>query len=277
MDASPSPTDDDTRDRLSRGLEPVGTGEWVMLGLAAVNVLLLFVADSYAVFLPALVAKLVIPIDLALVVIYGLEFLGRLGRTDRKLAFVKNHWYDVVGLVPISSVTFRAFRLVRLVRIYVVSRLDWEGEPSWHKAFVRGVIRRYLDILLQELTAPIMFAGVQMVKKPLRKARFAALMGKIIDTQRRQVHAVVGVTLENTKGVKQMAGTKAGQRLTEAVTEAVLDTVVDTLKSDEMNELVANATEDVLNEVTSNMTGAEAPVAEAVEAAGPDARPADPA
>ncbi len=271
MEASPAPTEDPSGDRLSRGLEPVGTGEWVMLGLAILNVLLLFAVDSYAVFLPALVAKLVIPIDLALVVIYAIEYLGRLAKADRKLLFVKNHWYDLVGMVPISTVTFRAFRLVRLVRIYVVSRLDWEGEPSWHKAFVRGVVRRYLDILLQELTAPIMFAGIQMVKKPLKKARFAAMMGKIIDTQRRQVHAVVGVTLENTKGVKQVAGTKAGQRLTQAVTEAVLDTVVDTLKSDEMNELVANATEDVLNEVTSNMTGAEAPVAETLEATGPRA------
>lgn len=244
-------------------------GEWLMLGLAAINVLLLFAAVGYAAFLPALVLKLVIPIDLALVLIYAVEYLGRLARADRKMAFVRNHWYDLVGLVPISSVTFRAFRLVRLVRIYVVKRLDWEGEPSWHKAFVRGVVRRYLDVLLQELTAPIMFAGVQMVKTPLKKARFAAMMGRILDTQRRQVKAVVGVTLRNTKGVKQVAGTKAGQRLTDAVTEAVMDTVVDTLKSDEMNELIANATEDVLNEVTSGMTGATPPVAEAMEAAGP--------
>lgn len=242
-----------------------------MLGLAAVNVLILFAAGAYAAFLPALVLKLVVPIDLALVVVYAIEFLGRLARADRKLLFAKNHWYDVVGMVPVASVSFRAFRLVRLVRVYVVTRLDWEGEPSWHKAFVRGVVRRYLDVLLQELTAPIMFAGIQMVKKPLKKARFAALMGRTLDTQRRKIHAVVGVTLRNTKGVKQMAGTKAGQRLTQAVTEAVLDTVVDTLKSDEMNELVANATEDVLNEVTANMTGAPAPVDQALEKAGPGA------
>ncbi len=243
-------------------------GEWLMLGLATVNVLLLFAADAYAAFLPALVLKLVVPIDLALVLIYAVEYLGRLARADRKTAFVRNHWYDLIGLVPISSVTFRAFRLVRVVRIYVVSRLEWEGEPSWHKAFVRGVVRRYLDILLQELTAPLLFAGVQMVKKPLKKARFAAMMGRILDTQRRQVKAVVGVTLRNTKGLKQVAGTQAGRRLTDAVTEAVMDTVVDTLKSDEMNELIANATEDVLNEVTAGMTGATPPVAEAMEATG---------
>ncbi|MDX1611284.1 MAG: hypothetical protein R3185_02870, partial [Candidatus Thermoplasmatota archaeon] len=153
------------------------------------------------------------------------------------------------------------------LRIYVVRKLDWQSEPDWHQALVRGGVRKYLNVLLQELTAPIMYAGVQLVKAPLKRAKFAALMGNVLDTQRKQVHSVVSVTLANTKGVKQVVDNAPMRKLTEVITNAVLDTVVDTLKSDEMNDLIANATEDVLNEVTRNMTGAEAPAKMAEEAA----------
>lgn len=261
-------------ERLSRGFEPVTAGEWLMVALAAVDVLLLFIAQAYQAFLPAFVGQWVIPIDLAIVVLLALELGVRLIRADRKVAYLRNHWYDVVGLLPAASVALRSLRLLRLVRIYVVKTQDWEEEADWMRAFVRGVVRRYLDVLLQELTAPIMYAGVKMVKAPLKRAKFAKLMGNVLDTQRRQVHAVVDVTLRNTKGVKGVAGTKAGRKLTEAVTEAVMDTVVDTLRSEEMNKLIANATEDVLNEVTEQMTGAQAPTAEALAAAGPQVRAA---
>lgn len=251
MTSEPSPSDE--ADRLARGLEPVTVGEWIMVGLAGLDVLLLLLQDAYATLLPDLVAMAVYPIDLAIVGIFAVELVVRSGRARSRSAYVRSHWYDVIGLIPIASVGLRAVRLVRLARIYVVQRLDWEGERSWEFALVRAVIVRFRDVLLEEITTPVIMAGIRLVKAPLKRARFASVVGSTIDTQRRQVHAVVRASLRNTKGVKRLAGTKAGQRLTEEVTELVLDSVVDTLHSDEMNDLVANSVEDVLVAVADNV------------------------
>jgi len=134
-----------------------------------------------------------------------------------------------------------------------VTRLEWREESDGHEAFVRGVILRYRDVLLDEITDPIVVAGIKVVKAPLKKARFASVLGSTIDNQRRLSHAVVRARLENTKSVKRFTATKPDRKMTHAVTEATLDTVVDTLKSDEMNELIANSVEDVLDEAHRNV------------------------
>jgi len=104
------PSSDAKTDRLSRGFEPVHAGEWIMTGLAVLNVLILFAANAYAAFLPTIALKLVVPIDLALLVVFAIEFIGRLARVDDRLRFVKTHWYDAAGLVPITGMPFRAIR-----------------------------------------------------------------------------------------------------------------------------------------------------------------------
>lgn len=224
-----------------------------MAGLGVVNVLLLILEDAYAAFLPTIVSKAIVPVDLALVALFAVELVIRAWRASSTVGYLRSHWYDVVGIVPVASVGFRAFRLVRLARIYVVARMDWEGEPGWHTVLVRGLVVRFRSVLLEEITDPIVMAGIRVVKAPLRRARFASLLGRTLDTQRRQVHAVVGASLRNTKGLKRVTDTRYGRRLTEAITEAVLDSVVDTLDSDEMNELLANSVEDVLTEVARNV------------------------
>lgn len=240
-------------ERLSRGLEPVTTGEWIMAGLGAFNVLILLLEDAYAAFLPNIVSQLVVPVDLALVAIFAVELVVRVSKASSKIGYLTTHWYDVVGLVPIASVGFRAFRLVRFVRIFVVQRMDWTREANWHTALVRGVIVRFRDVLLEEITDPIMMAGIRVIKAPLKRARFASVLASTLETQRRQVHAVVAASLRNTKGLKRVTDTRYGRRLTEAITDAALDSVVDTLHSDEMNDLVANSVEDVLTEVARNV------------------------
>ena len=141
-------------ERLSRGFEPVTKREWLMVGLAFVNVALLFASNAYSAFLPVWLVQLVVPIDLGLLVLFGLEFVTRLVKADSKLGFIKSHWYDAVGLLPVASVMFRGLRLLRLARMLTVAKLPYAQDRDWMFALIRGGVVSIVGILVQETEHP---------------------------------------------------------------------------------------------------------------------------
>jgi hypothetical protein len=199
-------TPDRYAERLSRGLEPVTTGEKAMAGLGAFNVLLLVLNDAYAALLPSIVSWAVVPVDLALVAVFAVEFVTRARRASSTYGYVRTHWYDAIGLVPVASTAFRAFRLVRIARIWVVARTDWQEETSWHTALVRGLVVAFRGVIVEEIAAPILRTGLRLSLVPLRRARVASVTASTLESQREQIKAVVEKSLEETKGVSHLSG-----------------------------------------------------------------------
>jgi hypothetical protein len=257
--ASVDPPKADTRDLLSRGYEPVTAFDWFMVVLGAANVLMLIVRDAYASVLPTATQRLIVGIDLAIVALFALEFLVELKRSNDRLRYIVSHWYDAVGLIPISNWWLRSFRLVRLLRIYVVKHFPAETQPgrTWVQAFVRGVIGHYRDVLLEEITDPIILASLDTLQPPLVRSRFAETLGETLEERRDQLRYVVEEAVSNARGLGAVMSLPKGRELVRGVTDSALDAVIETLKSDEINEVISEAIRDVLDEVRERVAEKE--------------------
>jgi len=238
-------------DRLSRGFEPVTARDWILLSLALVDVLLLVARDVYGGFLPSPADQAIVGVDLAILAIFAVEFLWELSHASKKIAYVRNHWYEVVGMIPIAHWGVRVFRFVRLVRMYVVWRYPEERQPDrdWSYALVRGLIVHYRNVLLEEITDPIVLASLDVIEEPLTRARHAEALGNSLREREEEIETIVQQHVANTKGLSHLAGTRYGQRLVRSITLATLEATVHTLESDELNEVVSASIQDVLDEV----------------------------
>ncbi len=241
-------------DRLSQGFEPVNAKEWVMVALAVLNLAIL-AGGNYTAWLPQWIHPILVYADLAILAIFGLEFVTRLLRAKSKKGFVVTHWYDAVALLPVASGSIRALRLVRLLRIFTVKRTQWDGEPNWMVAFFKHVLRRNLTPILAVLTRPLLAAMIAVVEAPLRKARFAALVGDVLDKQRAGIEAVTIASMRAVKPTKAMADLGITKKAVHLITDSVLDTVTEVLRSDELNDLMADAVGDVLRAAGGGMEG----------------------
>lgn len=246
-------------ERLSRGFEPVTRREWMMVALAALSAAMVFANTAYAAFIPDAWQRWMVPLDLAILAVFGLEFLGRLLKADGKARFVATHWYDVIGLVPVASPLFRSLRLVRLARMFVVAKLPWEQDANWMFALVRRGINLIVGILVAELIRPMMLMGIKMSRVPLRKARVAAMAGKILDAQKEGVEQVALASLKIAKPLKPVADSAAGQKLVHAVTVSVLGTVAEFLQTDEVNDLLADTLDAAMEQSVEAMSRAASP------------------
>ena len=70
-------------------------------------------------------------IDLAIVILFAVEWVVRLVRCEDRAGFVRRNWYDLPGLVPLALSSsgiwrlFRLFRVVRLLRAFESTRTAW--------------------------------------------------------------------------------------------------------------------------------------------------------
>jgi ribosome-associated translation inhibitor RaiA len=245
----------DLGDLLSRGFEPVNAGDWLMVGLAVLDILLLVARDVYADFLPGYAETTIVAIDLVILGIFALEFLGEVRQATSKLAYTRNHWYELVGMVPIAHWGFRAVRLVRLLRIYVVETYPMENVPErdWSYALVRGLINHYKGVLLEEITDPIVLTSISTLRDPMVRARWTETVGNSMEDHRENIHLSVRNALEDNPRVGVLVRTRPGKRLVREVTDATLDSVIHTLQSEELNEVVSESIDEVLDELSDRV------------------------
>lgn len=254
-DWSPIPDDEDYEQdlahRFSRGFEPVTAGDWVLVTIALLDVLMLLARDVYGNVLPPLAVDVIIWVDLAILAIFALEFLAEAKQASSWLLYTRNHWYEVVGMIPIAHWGIRSFRLVRLLRMFVVSYYPPEKKPErdWSFALVRGLITHYRSVLVEEITDPIVLTSIDVIKGPMVRARWAGTVGESLEERREHIHVVVDDALRHTDGMNYLMRTRHGQRMAKRVTDTVLDTVIHTLESDELNEVIGESVGEVLDEL----------------------------
>jgi hypothetical protein len=113
-----------------------------------------------------------ISIDLAFVAVFVLDVL--LGwavaiaerRYHRWFFYPFVHWYDVLGCIPVGG-----FRLLRILRVIsLLQRLHRLGLIDVRRWYLYGVVAKYYDILLEELTDRIAIRMLDNVQAQVRSS-----------------------------------------------------------------------------------------------------------
>ena len=122
-----------------------------------------------------------IAIDLAFVAIFLLDVL--LGwaaaiaerRYHRWFFYPFVHWYDVLGCIPVGG-----FRLLRILRVItLLHRLQRLGLIDVRGWYLYGVIAKYYDILMEELTDRIALRLLDNVQSQVRSSD--GLSGRMVE------------------------------------------------------------------------------------------------
>ena len=72
-------------------------------------------------------------IDLGIVCVFWVEFSFKLVKSKARWLFVKRSWTDIIGMIPVTEITFafiRVFRLFRIARILRIARVTRIGRVT---------------------------------------------------------------------------------------------------------------------------------------------------
>lgn len=220
----------------------------VMISLAIVSVLILAYEQVYD---PSPERqRLIIYIDLGIVAIFAVEFIVRISRAQDKMGYVKGHWYDLVGMIPVSHPLFRGFRLARLVRLFVLtSRFVRATNRSFGEAFVETMVGRYKDIFVEGISDRIVLRLLDETEAVLTRGAYGTAAARALDSNRDELIKKINVQLKKDRATRLLMGVPGMERMLEGVQERTITTVVATLGSEEMNQTILSVIREILGDL----------------------------
>ena len=256
-EAGPAPPE---RAAAARPAERITWVDWVVVALAVVSLGLVItdeVMSSYFQEHPER-RRWIIYADLAICGVFFLEFVARMRHQPSKWAYTVSRWYDVLGMIPVSHPLFRGLRLLRILRIVVItSRFVRATNRTFGEMAFEATVRRFRNILVEEVSDAVVLRSLSVVEPWLVRARFADRVGEAMETRRPEIHRMVRDAMGRVPGSKLMLRVGPVRSVVDTAENAAVQAVIDTLRSDELNRIVQEATRNVLDELKAQVAEKE--------------------
>ncbi len=219
--------------------ERVTWDDWVMLVLAVLSLAILIAESAFEWALDPGQKRALILADLAIVGVFIIEFLGRLIRAPRKWRFIVSNWYDIIGMIPVSHPMLRSFRLLRLLRILVItSRFVRATNRTFGEMTVEAIAGRYRDILVEAIGDRLILQSLDMLEGPLGRSRLPATVGATLSHRREDLRALVQRSLQGIPVVRRMVRLPWSNEILLAMENVSLEVIVGVLESEEVNRTI---------------------------------------
>jgi hypothetical protein len=204
-------------------------------------------------------------IDLIICEIFFIEFFTRTVGSKEPKKYARRHWFDILGMIPVSHPALRAFRLLRILRLFIVfTRLKVSIDKAYGEGVTRRFIRRYKELLADEVTNRVMIKMIELVEAELAKTKYQRMLTGVtsaIESRRAEIKRLavdaVDKTLDKqplTRLIKLIPF--ASSQIKRSVDDSV-DAVMDMLRSEEINKMILEVLKSVLTEMKKSITTKE--------------------
>ncbi|MCX4093716.1 ion transporter [Nocardia sp. alder85J] len=192
-------------------------------------------------------ARLVTDADYALCAVFALEFLWRWRFAGWTLSYLLIHWYDIVGLVPVTNVYVRAFRLLRLFAIGL--RLARVAEQVFGDRVALVVMNRFFGAIVDTVKRPVTIAVLEEVAEVMRTGQYTRNLASALEENRVELDALVLELIRNDPQVGRVRYVPFHEDIIRAITDTSFRILMQALADPRVDELIG----DVLRENVHQM------------------------
>ncbi|MBF6357966.1 ion transporter [Nocardia higoensis] len=154
--------------------------DFAMLGLALVSVALVVWISFFDV--PEDTYRAVVTVDYAICAIFAVEFGWRWHRAGWPWTFPLIYWYEVLGMIPVTSPVFRSLRLLRIVVIVV--RLARVADRAFGDRVTAVVVGRFVRTIVEVIKRPMTIAVLDEVARVLRTGHYTRNIAAALEENR---------------------------------------------------------------------------------------------
>ncbi|MEV6772536.1 ion transporter [Nocardia sp. NPDC051030] len=222
--------------------------DFVMLGLAVVSVALV----AWVTFFPVAgdTYRAIRYVDYAICAVFAAEFLWRWRREGWSWTFPFVYWYEVLGMIPVTSPFFRGFRLLRIVVIVV--RLARVADRAFGDRVTAAIVNRSVGLIVDAVKRPVTMAVLDEVAEVLRTGHYTRNIAAALEENRREMDQMILELIRQDPQLGRVRYLPFHEDIIRGIADASFRIVFQVLDDPRTDELVA----DVLRENVNQMRDA---------------------
>lgn len=167
--------------------------DFVMLALAIVSVVLVCWISFFEVD-PDTYHYIVIA-DYTICAVFAVEFLWRWRRAGWPWTYPFVYWYEILGMIPVTSPIFRAFRLLRIIVILV--RLARVADRVFGDRVTAAVINHSVGTIVEVIKRPMTIAIMEEVTAVLRTGHYTRNIATALEENRSELDEMIVEMIKN--------------------------------------------------------------------------------
>ncbi len=225
-----------------------------MITLAAISVILLLL--EYIFPLTPLQKQIIIYADLGIVAIFIAEFVYNIRKSESKLDYAIERWYEIIGMIPAAHPLLRGFRLFRIFRIFVIaSRFLRTINLTFGENILFRIIGKYKNIIVEELYQMMTVRALDMIEEITSKTDYTQSVQKVIERRQDDINTMVKEKMDKYTQPEWLTGTFFYRKLRDQSSDLVTRVVIDTLEDKKTNEILSDVLKEILGDVKNDVRG----------------------
>ncbi|WP_378736252.1 ion transporter [Nocardia brasiliensis] len=161
--------------------------DFVMLALAVISVALVTWITFFTV--SEQTYRAIVIVDWTVCAVFAVEFLWRWRRAGWPWTFPFVYWYEVLGMIPVTSPFFRGFRLLRIVVIVV--RLGRVADRVFGDRVTAALVNRFMLTIVETIKRPMTIAVMDEVAHVMRSGHYTRNIAAALQENRAELDEMI--------------------------------------------------------------------------------------
>lgn len=232
-------TDDHTLPTPLQVARRIGPLDWIMLALALLSIGLL----SWETWGEVTEAQRqwILRTDVLICAIFAAEFLWRWRADGWKRSYLGRNWYEILGMIPISSPALRGFRLFRVVRILILlGRFGMATDRALGDEFFYRLVKRFKKTIVDSISGAVTVAVLNEVADVLARGTYTENISRALEENQKELRAMILEKLRQDEQTGRFKRLPFYNDIVESVIDAAMRVIEEVLKDPRTDELVAD-------------------------------------
>ncbi|MFD4357384.1 ion transporter [Nocardia sp. NPDC058518] len=216
-----------------------------MLILAIISVVLVVWITFFDVSEPTYHA--IVIVDTSICAIFLVEFLWRWRRAGWPWSYPFIYWYEILGMIPVTSPLFRSFRLLRIV--VIVIRLGRVADRALGERVTASVVNRFVGTIVDVIKRPMTIAILDEVSKVLRAGHYTQNIAAALEENHAEVDQLIMDLIKNDPQTGKLRYVPFHDDIIRLVADTVYRMLRQLLDDPRTDELVADMLRENLDQI----------------------------
>jgi voltage-gated potassium channel len=222
-----------------QALREIALLDWLMLLLAVLSIGLLAWETWWPV--SAEQRRWIFDADYAICAAFLAEFLWRWHIGGWRWRFLARNWYDILGMIPVSTPALRGFRLFRVIRIVVLlARFGMAADRALGEEFTYRLVNRFADPIIDAISGSVTIAVLDEVAEVLEKGTYTRNIARALDENHRQLRGLIADKLRADPRTGRLSRLPFYEDIVGSVVDASLSVAQEILRDPRTDALVAD-------------------------------------
>ncbi|MFD6450133.1 MULTISPECIES: ion transporter [unclassified Nocardia] len=228
-----------------RSKTPTLRTDILMLILAIISVVLVVWITFFEVSGPTYHA--IVIVDTSICAIFLVEFVWRWRRAGWPWSFPFIYWYEVLGMIPVTSPLFRSFRLLRIVVILI--RLGRVADRALGERVTATIVNRFVGTIVDVIKRPMTIAILDEVSKVLRAGHYTQNIAAALEENHAEVDQLIMDLIKNDPQTGKLRYVPFHDDIIRLVADTVYRMLRQLLDDPRTDELVADMLRENLDQI----------------------------